>query len=155
MPKGKDEIQGSPVIVPRPPVVRPGDKPRDNKTPDGVLVQLKNKLLDSAGIDTVQVKRAIDAFVNNAFGGIVNSKTHFAKVNIYNEITREKMTIKVFYKLLKILGFRDVKLTVEATTARGVMVKVSHTVSMLTSEGEKDDMLESLVKSKVKKSEED
>ena len=58
-------------------------------------------------------------------------------------------------KLLKILGFRDVKLTVEATTARGVMVKVSHTVSMLTSEGEKDDMLESLVKSKVKKSEED
>jgi len=55
-----------------------------SNTPEGILIRLKNKICIAMDIDVYKLKILIDKFVNTSFSNIVNSKTHFAKVNIYN-----------------------------------------------------------------------
>lgn len=99
-------------------------------TPEGVLVRLKEKIRLALGIDVSVLKILIDRFVSNTFQGVTSSKTHFAKVNIYNELAKNKMTIKVFFKFLKIINIRNVKLTITITTQRGKEVSVSEDINL-------------------------
>lgn len=103
-------------------------------TPDGILVRLKNKLCLALGVDTYKLKVLIDRFVLKAFNGVTNSKVHFDKINTYNEINKEKMTIKVFFKFLKILEIVKVRISVEVTTKRGVTVSVYEDISIFSAD---------------------
>jgi hypothetical protein len=109
-------------------------------TPEGVLVRLKEKIRLALGIDVSVLKILIDRFVSNTFQGVTSSKTHFAKVNIYNELAKNKMTIKVFFKFLKIINIKNVKITVTITTPRGKEVSVSEEINLFnTNTGEGDE----------------
>lgn len=103
-------------------------------TPDGILVRLKNKLCLALGIDTHKLKILIDRFVLKAFNGITNSKVHFDKINTYNEINKEKMTIKVFFKFLKILEITKVRISITVTTKRNVSVTVYEDINIFSTD---------------------
>lgn len=103
-------------------------------TPDGILVRLKNKLCLALGIDTHKLKILIDRFVLKAFNGITNSKVHFDKINTYNEINKEKMTIKVFFKFLKILEITKVRISITVTTKRNVSVTVHEDINIFSTD---------------------
>ena len=116
------------------------DSQEISHTPEGVLVRLKEKIRLVLGIDTSVLKLLIDRFVTTTFQGITSSKTHFAKVNIYNELAKNKMTIKVFFKFLKIIGIRSVKITVTITTPRGKEVSVEEEINLFnTNTGDADE----------------
>lgn len=109
-------------------------------TPEGVLVRLKEKIRLALGIDVSVLKILIDRFVSNTFQGVTSSKTHFAKVNIYNELAKDKMTIKVFFKFLKIIMIKKVKITVTLTTQRGKEVSVEEEINLFnTDTGDSDE----------------
>ena len=117
---------------------------KDNKeisnTPEGVLVRLKEKIRLALGIDVFGLKVLIDRFVSNTFQGIANSKTHFAKVNIYNELAKNKMTIKVFFKFLKIINIKTVRITITIVTPKGKEVSVSEEINLFnTNTGDIDE----------------
>ena len=109
-------------------------------TPEGVLVRLKEKLRLELGIDVSVMKILIDRFVSNTFKGITSSKSHFAKVNMYNELVKDKMTIKVFFKFLKIISIKKVTLTLTVVTMRDREVSVSEEINLFnTMTGDDDD----------------
>ena len=109
-------------------------------TPEGVLVRLKEKLRLALGIDTSVLKILIDRFVTNTFQGVTSSKTHFAKVNIYNELAKNKMTIKVFFKFLKIILIKKVEIKITVTTQRGREISVSEEINLFkTDTGDSDE----------------
>lgn len=109
-------------------------------TPEGVLVRLKEKLRLKLGIDASVLKILIDRFVSNTFQGVTSSKTHFAKVNIFNELAKNKMTIKVFFKFLKIISIKKVTITITAVTMRDREVSVSEEINLFnTKTGDDDD----------------
>ena len=109
-------------------------------TPEGVLVRLKEKLRLALGIDTSVLKILIDRFVTNTLQGVTSSKTHFAKVNIYNELAKNKMTIKVFFKFLKIILIKKVEIKITVTTQRGREISVSEEINLFkTDTGDSDE----------------
>lgn len=108
-------------------------------TPDGVLVRLKDKLCLALGIDVHKLKILIDRFVLKAFNGVTNSKVHFDKINTYNDLNKPKMTIKVFFKFLKIAEIASVRISITATTKRGVTVTVHEDINFLSDENLKED----------------
>lgn len=118
-----------------------GNRMKESKsnTPGGILVRLKNKLCLAMGIDSHRLRIMIDRYVMKQFNGVVNSKAHFDKVNAYNELTRDEMTIKVLFKFLTILSPKSVKISLEVTTRSNDTYKVSEEIKFLTSiEGNKE-----------------
>lgn len=115
-------------------------KPSISNTPDGLLVRIKDKILLSLNVDLYKLKYLIDNFVSNNFEGINNSKVHFAKVNIFNEFTKNKMTIKVFFKFLHILRIKNIKFIITVTTVENKEVTITEEViiSHYLVEGEGD-----------------
>jgi len=106
-----------------------------SNTPEGVLVRLKEKICLALGIDTYKLKLLIDRFVINASQGVTNTKTHFAKVNIYNELSKDKMTIKVFFKFLKIINIKSVRITVTVVTSKDKEVSVAEDINLFSRGG--------------------
>lgn len=109
------------------------------KTPEGVLVRLKEKIRIAAGIDVYSLKILIDKFVINTFQGVANSKTHFAKVNIYNELSKNKMTVKVFFKFLRIISIKSVRVTVTVRTSRDKEFSVFEDVNIFAGQLDEDE----------------
>lgn len=105
-----------------------------NNIPEGVLVRLKNKICVLLDIDAHMLKLLIDRFVTIAFNGSVTTKLHFAKVNNYNDLTKPKMTIKVFFKFLKIVSMKykitSVRITIDLNTAKGETFTVHEDISL-------------------------
>ncbi|EKD89662.1 MAG: hypothetical protein ACD_33C00014G0004 [uncultured bacterium] len=102
-----------------------------SNTPGGLLVKLKDKILLNLEIDLFKLKYLIDNFVVNNFNGIENSsKVHFAKVNLYNEFTKNRMTIKVFFKFLHIIKIKQIKFTITLTTVNNKTVEVSEEIAI-------------------------
>lgn len=119
-----------------------------SKTPEGILVYLKNKLLIATKVtkeqldengkpktplvqeNTGSLKQLIDSYVSKYMQGDTSSKAHFAKVNIYNEMTKNKMTMKVFFKFLRILCVKKVVFTVTITTVADKEYTVSEDYSL-------------------------
>lgn len=100
-------------------------------TPDGVLVRLKDKLRLKMGIDVHKLKILIDRHVMRVFNGVSNSKTHFDRINTYNELTRDKMTIKVFFKFLKMLDLKSVRITITAKTRSDIEFTVYEDIDFM------------------------
>ena len=100
------------------------------KTPESVLVLFKTKLCAALNINPTTLKLLIDWYVTASFGK-ASSKTHFAKVNTYNELSSFKMTIKVFFKFLTIARIKKIKITMTATTVMDKEVTVSEEINLL------------------------
>jgi len=104
-------------------------EPETINTPDGVLARLKHKICIALKIDNTRLRMLIDRFVLKVFNGVENTRTHYDKINIYNELSKNRMTIKVFFKFLRILDLPKVKITITVTTRRGDEVTVSEEFS--------------------------
>lgn len=106
-----------------------------SNTPEGVLARLKSELVIALKIDAFKLKLLIDRFVNNRFSATPGSKTHFTKVNIYNELTKNRMTIKVFFKFIRILNIvKKIRITVTITTIKDEEITVYDDVNLFTDE---------------------
>ena len=110
-----------------------------SNTPEGVLTRLKNKICIALNIDIYKLKLLIDKFVNNSFMVSPHSKTHFAKVNIYNELTKSKMTIKVFFKFLRILNIKKLRITLTVTTIKDTELTVFEDINLFTTVDDSSD----------------
>ena len=99
-------------------------EPETINTPDGVLARLKHKICIALNIDNTRLRMLIDRFVLKVFNGVENTRTHYDKINIYNELSKNRMTIKVFFKFLRILDLPKVRITVTVTTRRGDEITV-------------------------------
>lgn len=115
-------------------VLRVRKEPETVNTPDGVLVRIKNKLCLALSIDPHKLKLLIDRFVIKAFNGVTNTKMHHDKINTYNEINKNKMTIKVFFKFLKIIEAKSVSITVKVVTKRDIEVTVVEEIRIFSSD---------------------
>lgn len=109
-----------------------------SNTPEGVLVRLKEQLRKELGIDFYSLKMLIDKFVVSTFHGINNSKTHFAKVNIFNEITKNKMTIKVFFKFLRIIKIKSVRISITVKTIKDTEHTVFDDINIFSIDDKED-----------------
>lgn len=104
----------------------------NSSTPEGVLVRLKEKICIALGIDVSKLKILIDQFVTTHITRDTTSKSHFAKVNYYNEISKDKMTIKVLFKFLRIIKIKRLKITFTLVTVRDREITVSEDINLFT-----------------------
>ena len=105
-------------------------------TPGGVLTALKNKLCLELAINTNKLKILINSYTLKAFNGQQTVKMQFDKMNTFNELTKEDMSIKVFFKFLKLLDPKTVKITIEIETKNDQHVSVTETIRYFNSNGE-------------------
>lgn len=101
-----------------------------SNTPEGILVRIKNKICLSMGIDTHKLKILIDRFLNINFKDVAPSKRHYDKVNILNEFSKNKMTIKVFFKFLKIINIKHIKFNIVLTTFNNKEISIIEDIDM-------------------------
>jgi len=107
-----------------------------SSTPEGILVKLKERISLAIGLDPYRLKMLIDKYTINSYKGVDNSKAHFTKVNHYNQLNKDKMTIKVFFKFLRILNIKSVNITVTLTTSRDKHITVSEEVNLFSMSNE-------------------
>ncbi len=100
------------------------------RTPGGILVSLKSKLSLVLGITPPTLKLLIDRYVQTSFAR-TSVGAHSERINYYKQLTKEEMTIKVFFRFLKIIDISTVKITVTATTTRGKEVTVSEEITLM------------------------
>lgn len=103
-------------------------------TPEGVLMRLKEKICLALEIDSFKLRLLVDRFVTNTFASLPGPRTNFAKVNINNELTKNKMTIKVFFKFLRILNVKKVRFSVSITTPQNKEITVFEDINLFTSD---------------------
>jgi len=101
--------------------------------PDAVLVRIKHKILQGLGIDSTALKLIIDNYVNKHITTTSTDRQR-AKVNLYNEFTNNKLTIKGFFKLLKVLNVEEVEFKVTIKTKRKIAVSVKERILMFAEE---------------------
>ena len=109
--------------------MRQKKKQEPSNTPDGVLARLCDKLNIKLGIDHHRLKILIDRFVMKVFNGVQNTATHYDKINTYNEIVKNRMTIKVLFKYFRIIDVKKVTISVTVVTRRDVAVTVEEEVN--------------------------
>lgn len=98
-------------------------------TPEGVLVRIKDKLCLIIGLDLSRIKLLVDRFVMTTVS-LDGSKSHFTKVNMFNDLTRNRMTIKVFFKFLRTILVKHVVITVSVVTVDNVECEVQDVMSL-------------------------
>ena len=103
-----------------------------SNTPDGVLARICEKLNIKLAIDESRLKILIDRFVMKVFNGIQNTATHYDKINTYNEINKNRMTIKVLFKYFRIIDAKKVTIRVTVVTRRDVEVSVEEEVNFFS-----------------------
>lgn len=97
-------------------------------TPEGLLVRIKMKLCMALNINAPTLRMLVDRFVNIHYDR-TSSKTHFTKVNFYNELSADKMTIKAFInKFLRIIQIKKMVITITVTTIRDKEVTVTEEI---------------------------
>jgi len=96
-------------------------------------MRLKEKICLALEIDPFKLRLFVDRFVTNAFAASPGPRTNFAKVNINNELTKNKMTIKVFFKFLRILNVKKIRFSITLTTIRDNEITVSEDINLFTS----------------------
>lgn len=107
---------------------------------EGVLVRLKNKINFGFNINPQTLKLLVDEFVYRKYGRS-NTKAHFDKVNTYNELTSDRMTIKVFFKFLRVIKIKKVTFTLTVVNHRDKEITITEDVFMAIhpTPGETDD----------------
>ena len=109
--------------------MRQKKKQEPSNTPDGVLARLCDKLNIKLGIYHHRLKILIDRFVMKVFNGVQNTATHYDKINTYNEIIKNRMTIKVLFKYFRIIDVKKVTISITVVTRRDVTVTVEEEVN--------------------------
>lgn len=107
------------------------------KTPEGVLVRLKNKIGIAMQINAQTLRLLIDSYYTIMYGRGY-AKSHNDKVNAYGDFTRDKMTIKVFFKYLRIIKVKKITITITLTTVRDKEVTVTEDVFINVNQAEAD-----------------
>lgn len=100
-------------------------------SPESVLAILKLKICQSLGITTTNLRLLIDHFVAVNFGN-KNVGSHYMRVNMFNEISSPRMTIKVFFKFLLIIQIKKIEFTIRVTTAKGKVGEITHPINFVT-----------------------
>lgn len=114
--------------------------PASLNNPEGLLVRIKIKLCDALNVNPATLRVLIDQYVNRHYDR-TSVKTHFTKVNLYNELSSDKMTVKTFInKFLRVLMIKKFEITIKVTTVRDKEVSVTETVYLANQEtkGETD-----------------
>ena len=109
-----------------------------SQTAEGVLVRLMYKIRLALGIDVYKLKLMIDRFASQAVKGEAGSKLHFTKVNMYNELNKDKMTIKVFFKFLKIIRIKSVRISITVKTVRDNEYTVHEDINLFSGMNDED-----------------
>lgn len=107
-------------------------------TPEGVLVRIKNKINLALHINSQTLKLYIDSYVSAKYSKS-SAKAHYDKVNNYHDFCKDKMTIKVFFKYLRVLRIKKISFSITVTTARGNEVTVTEDILMAVHELDLDD----------------
>lgn len=120
----------------------PNQKGVMSAKPDGVLAVLARRILATYGINSSTMhilKNLIDRYVSNELNLTTDFKKSYAKSNLYNELTKNKMTMKVFIKLLSILRIKKFTITVGFVTLKDEYKEVSETFVTLNTDESEDD----------------
>ena len=97
-------------------------------------MRLKEKICLVLEIDPFKLRLLVDRFVTNTFANSPGPRINFAKVNINNELTKNKMTIKVFFKFLRILNVKKIRFSITITTPRDKEITVFEDINLFTSD---------------------
>lgn len=97
-------------------------------------MRLKEKICLVLEIDPFKLRLLVDRFVTNTFANSPGPRINFAKVNINNELTKNKMTIKVFFKFLRILNIKKIHFSITITTPRDKEITVFEDINLFTSD---------------------
>lgn len=100
------------------------DEIKPAKSPEGILVNIKEKLNKKLFLTNTKMKTLIEKFVRENMH-LTGSKVHFTRVTTYNEFVATKMTIKVFFKYLHIIGAENVEFIVKVRIREGLEAEVS------------------------------
>lgn len=105
------------------------------KTPDGILARLARQILALKNIDHKPevLKILIDRFLEKNSEGIsatTEHRKHYIKSNLFNEITKNKMTMKVFVKFLMIMQIKKVVFIVRFVDNTDEQREVSQTFNL-------------------------
>lgn len=103
---------------------------KPTNSPEGVLVRIKSMLCVALDLTPSRLKLLVDKFVRENMQ-TSGSKTHYTRVNTYNEFTTDRMTIKVFFKFLRILDIQSVEFKVRVKTRMGREVEVAEVVHLV------------------------
>lgn len=100
-------------------------------TPGGVLVSLMNGIKKKLGLyeDIGRYKEVIEAFVNNDMA-YESSRSHLAKSALFNELSKPSISIKVFYKFMRLVGGESVTLSVKLKTRDGQVIESEYTTKL-------------------------
>jgi hypothetical protein len=106
-------------------------------TPEGVLVRIKHKILKGLGIDVINLKILIDRYVNKEIK-TSSADRQKAKTNLYNSLTNNKLTIKTFFKFLRVINAVEVEFIVSVTTTNQIKTTVKEKIKLFN-EGDEDE----------------
>jgi len=109
----------------------------NQNVPDAVLVRIKHKILKGLGIDSTALKLIIDDYVNKHITTTSTDRQR-AKVNLYNEFTNNKLTIKGFFKFLRILNVQEVEFKVTIKTKGKIGTTVKERILMFSEENDNE-----------------
>lgn len=98
-------------------------------SPEGVLVRIKNQLCIKLELTPTRLKLLVDKFVRENMQ-TSGSKTHYTRVNTYNEFTTGRMTIKVFFKFLRIIDIQSVEFSVKVRTRMNKEVTATEEIKL-------------------------
>lgn len=97
------------------------------KTPENILARLANMIYIELKLDPSRLKTLIYRFVKGIQTNTEN-KLYYTKINLFNELTKDTMTFKVFIKLLHVLNIKKVMFSVKITTSSDYEVTVHEEV---------------------------
>jgi hypothetical protein len=89
-----------------------------HNSPDSFLVDIKEAISASMGLDGHTLAKCVDRFVSKLLPDLDSVKKRYICTNILGELSKDKMTIKVFFKFLRIINIKKIKFNIEVTTAK-------------------------------------
>jgi len=107
-------------------------KEKEYNSPDSFLVSLKNKISVALGIDPHRLNLLIGQFVDQTLPELDSVRKRYIRTNIFSEFTKDKMTIKVFFKFLRIINIKKINFKVTVTTSKDKEFTVEQDVSFFT-----------------------
>lgn len=105
------------------------DKDRDVVDSSSFLVRIKDKILLSLNIPFRVLKSLVDRYVESKSSETPFTK-NFEKVNLLNSFNKNKMTIKVFFKFLKVILAEEVEFVITIKTKTGKSITVREQVRL-------------------------
>lgn len=99
------------------------------QTPDSVLARIANKIYIELGLDAAKLKTLVYRFVRSFQSGN-QLKYYYTKVNLYNELTKDKMSFKVFMKLLTVLNIKKITFNITLITYSDHEITVTEEIQL-------------------------